>query len=172
MNSLFGVLVRTTGKFKADLRFNGKSIYLGVFSTPEAAARAFDEGKRSRTERPLRAGEVNFASGAEVKAQVQYDGGFLGPTRSDVSAVEELYGTTKPSETAALLASFDAKQWKGVSLQCGWFTAQICISSKHRHLGLFSTPAAAAHLYDDIKQRNAHLMKSRYTQANQFNYPS
>ena len=115
------------GRYRAEIKENGKHRYLGMFTTPEeaalcyaryiGAARAAAEAAQARGEgpRPLTADEARAAAAAEGLELV-------------------------PSFT-------NANGFRGVRKHCGRYVAKLKEKCKERYLGNFNTPEEAALCY-------------------------
>ncbi|KAL3151275.1 hypothetical protein ABBQ38_013114 [Trebouxia sp. C0009 RCD-2024] len=148
--------VRTSSnKYDARIQFQGKNHYLGVYETPEEAARAFDEARIFLKREP-----VNFPKS-------QYDEAAILQIPDFATFVERMTAigrlNAKPTKTC---------RYVGVSFcmrSCQKYRASIKLEGRRHHLGMYRTPEEAARIYDEarisLKKEPVNFPKSQYDEA-------
>jgi hypothetical protein len=112
-------------RWQANIRYDSKQHYLGIFDTKQEAALAYDrEARQCGKDKMLNYESIKAAEEAAVQAQTKH---ILVPQQPKPRPPSGFYGVH-----ASL------KRWK----------AQIRYNSKHQHLGTFDTKQEAALAYD------------------------
>ena len=130
-----GVSFVRSGKFQAQLFYNGKTSYIGTFPTAEEAAYARNS--------------VKTAIDAEMDTpEVDLDDVF---ESAKAEALEMLRITSSPEEGVPFTKDASTK-WMGVtSKHSGSYQAQIYFNSKREYIGSFTTSEAASFAYTSIR---------------------
>jgi hypothetical protein len=121
-------------KWKANLRYNGKKHYLGLFNTKEEAAAVYDKAVR---EHRGSAAVCNFATAEEGEA-----------------AAAAAVGEWERQQPAAQPKPRPKPGFYGVSANSSKWQAQLHYDGKERHLGAFNTKEEAAAVYDNAAREH------------------
>ncbi|KAG2500033.1 hypothetical protein HYH03_002314 [Edaphochlamys debaryana] len=157
-----GVYVQSGGRFKAQLRLQGKSNCLGTYSTPEEAARAYDRAAVHRHNEGLSSWKLRLNFPAEwsdpnvrpvvPRAGPGVDRGCMehaaNDRDSDGGAGDEEGAGGDPGTTHAGFGLSGLP--RGVMRQCkgGRYEARIRRDGKKRSLGTWNTPEEAGRAFD------------------------